>query len=59
MDEELFSVQIYTPGSDFAVGFNQNQFIAGRDGNEALLGFQPENPFQPQIDIFNGDSTLR
>lgn len=55
MDEELFSVQIYTPGSDFAVGFNQNQFISGRDGNEALLGLQPENPFQPQIDIFNGD----
>lgn len=58
MDEELFSIQVYTPGSDFAVGFNQNQFILGRDGNEALLGFQPENPFQPQIDVFNGDLEL-
>lgn len=58
MDEDLFSDQIYTPGTDFAVGFNQNQFISGRDGNETLLGFQPDNPGPLQIDIFNGDLEL-
>jgi hypothetical protein len=61
VDEELdlFSPQIYTPGSDIAVGFRPSQIILGRTGNDVLLGDQPltANPAQPQIDIFVGDFT--
>jgi hypothetical protein len=53
-------LQVYTPGSDLAAGFNQNQLIWGRAGNDALLGFQPveETPTQPQIDILVADVAL-
>jgi hypothetical protein len=53
-------LQVYTPGSDLAAGFNQNQLIWGRAGNDTLLGFQPveETPAQPQIDILVADVAL-
>ncbi len=52
-------LQTYTPNSDIAAGFNQNQIIWSRSGNDTLLGFQPltEIP-QPQIDVFIGDVAL-
>lgn len=60
MDEQLFTVQTYTPGSDLAVGFNPNQIIWGRTGNDVLLGEQPitVTPDQRLIDIFIGDLAL-
>lgn len=60
MEEQLFTVQIYTPNSDLAAGVRPRQFIAGRTGNDTLVGYQPTtaNPGQFQIDIFNGDLTI-
>lgn len=60
MDEEFFSTQTYTPGSDLAVGFKPNQIIWGRSGNDTFLGLQPltPEPGQSQIDIFIGDVAL-
>lgn len=62
MDEQLqlFTLQIYTPNSDLAAGIRLSQVIAGRTGNDTLLGYQPVNftPTQPQIDLFIGDITI-
>jgi Ca2+-binding RTX toxin-like protein len=51
---------IYTPNSDLATGFNPTQFIAGRTGNDTVIGFQPltATPGQLQIDILAGDFAL-
>jgi Beta-propeller repeat len=52
--------QLYTPGSDVAVGFESTQLVWGRSGNDVLLGFQPvvPNPFLLQLDILLGDLEL-
>jgi hypothetical protein len=56
MEDQLFAFTVYTPGSDLAAGFGTSpiEFISGRIGNEAYLGFQPltANPGQLKIDIF-------
>ena len=54
MQNQLFTLQIYTPGSDIAAGVRPSQIIGGRTGNDALLGFQPisAQPGQTQIDLF-------
>lgn len=62
MDEDfgLLSPQLFTPGSDIAIGFRLSQTILGRVGNDVLLGYQPttSTPTQPQVDILFGDFTL-
>jgi hypothetical protein len=66
MDEELellsnfLSPQIYSPGSDIAVGSKPSQIILGRVGNDTLIGNQPStaNPARPQIDILLADFPL-
>ena len=60
MDEEFFTVQTYTPGSDLAVGFNPNQIILGRSGNDTDLGYQPieDSPDRVLIDVLIGDLAL-
>ncbi|MGF1481199.1 MAG: SBBP repeat-containing protein [Cyanophyceae cyanobacterium] len=57
MEEELFTVQTYNPGSDVAAGFVPSQIIYGRTGNDTFLGEQsmPANPNELQVDIFLGD----
>jgi Beta-propeller repeat/RTX calcium-binding nonapeptide repeat (4 copies) len=49
--------QLYTPGSDIAVGFETGQLNWGRTGNDFMLGFQKVNPgFNPtQVDYLLGD----
>ncbi|MBV9390135.1 MAG: SBBP repeat-containing protein [Chroococcidiopsidaceae cyanobacterium CP_BM_ER_R8_30] len=32
---------VYTPGSDIAEGYQQNQVIWGREGNNTVIGYQP------------------
>ncbi|WP_084544454.1 SBBP repeat-containing protein [Chroogloeocystis siderophila] len=51
------SLNLYTPGSDLAAGFRQNQLIAGRYGNDVLIGLDPvaDNSSQLQFDIFLAD----
>jgi hypothetical protein len=60
MENELFSPQLFTPGSDIAIGFRPSQLILGRVGNDVVLGYQPDspNPAQPQVDILFGDFPL-
>jgi Beta-propeller repeat len=62
MDEELelFSVQVYTPGSDIATGFKPSQIIWGRTGNDVVVGNQPPTtiPNQTRIDILLGDVAI-
>jgi hypothetical protein len=56
--EQLETIQqLYTPGTDIAVGFESTQLVWGRTGNDVILGFQPvvPNPFIPQLDIMIGD----
>lgn len=58
MEEDLlFTLQLFTPGSDIAVGFRPSQSIFGRTGNDVLLGFQPptSTPGQAQFDVLFGD----
>ncbi|KST62481.1 SBBP repeat-containing protein [Mastigocoleus testarum] len=52
-----FTIQVYTPGSDLAVGTAKNQLIYARDGNDTLIGFNPydNQPNEIQIDILVGD----
>jgi hypothetical protein len=59
-DLNLLSLQLFTPGSDLAIGFRPSQTILGRVGNDVLLGYQPttSTPTQPRIDILFGDFTL-
>ncbi|MBD3884966.1 SBBP repeat-containing protein [Phormidium tenue FACHB-886] len=60
MEDQLFSLQLFTPGSDIAIGFRPSQVIFGRTGNDVVLGYQPTtpNPTQPQIDTLLGDFTI-
>ncbi|HEY9740689.1 MAG TPA: SBBP repeat-containing protein [Coleofasciculaceae cyanobacterium] len=60
MEDQLFSPQLFTPGSDIAIGFRPSQLILGRVGNDVVLGYQPDapNPDQPQVDILLGDFPL-
>jgi Ca2+-binding RTX toxin-like protein len=60
MEDELFTFQVFTPGSDIAIGFRPSQVIWGRTGNDVLLGYQPTtpNPSQLQIDILLGDLAI-
>lgn len=55
------TTQTYTPGSDVAVGFQPNQIIWGRSGNNTLLGYQPltANPDQQRIDFLVGGTPLQ
>jgi len=54
---ESFEAQLYTPGSDIAIGFRPSQLIWGRSGNDVLLGYQPTRPdrSQSRIDLLIGD----
>jgi hypothetical protein len=58
--DELFTLQVYTPGNDLAAGFQLRQVIWGRSGNDTLLGFQPSQVTQGQfqIDLFIGDVAI-
>lgn len=58
--EELFTFQIFTPGSDIAIGFRPSQIVWGRTGNDVLLGYQPTapEPDQLQLDILLGDLAI-
>ncbi len=62
MEDELFSLtlQLFTPGSDIAIGFRPSQLIWGRTGNDVLLGYQPvtPEPDQLQLDILLGDLAI-
>lgn len=53
-DLPQFALQTYTPGSDLAAGFRQNQLIVGRQGNNNFIGLNPvvTDPNQPNIDAF-------
>ena len=53
-DIPQLSIQVYTPGTDLAAGFGQNQIIVGREGNNDFIGLNPveANPNQPNIDVF-------
>ncbi|GAB1544688.1 hypothetical protein NUACC21_73640 [Scytonema sp. NUACC21] len=53
----LFSLQIYTPGSDIAVGSQPNQTIIGRTGNDFVFAYQPltTTADQRRIDVLLGD----
>ncbi len=48
------TIQTYTPGSDLAAGFRQNELDVGRQGNNNFIGLNPvePNPNQPNIDVF-------
>ncbi|HBL10887.1 MAG TPA: hemolysin [Cyanobacteria bacterium UBA11162] len=52
-----FTLQVYTPGSDFAAATAKNQVIYARDGNDTLIGFNPfdNKPGHLQIDVLIGD----
>ena len=58
--EELLTFQLFTPGSDIAIGFSPNQLIWGRTGNDVLLGYQPIEPMSgaERIDILLGDLAI-
>jgi hypothetical protein len=60
VEDELFTLQLFTPGSDIAIGFRPSQSIFGRTGNDVLLGYQPPVPdsSQPQVDFLFGDFAL-
>lgn len=60
MEQPLFTLQTYTPGSDLAAGVRGSQILSGRTGNDTLLGYQPltATPSQTQIDILIGDLTI-
>lgn len=60
MEDELFTIQLFTPGSDIAIGFRPSQLVWGRTGNDVLLGYQPiaPNPEQLQVDILLGDLAI-
>lgn len=57
MEEELLTVQVFTPGSDISIGFRPSQIIWGRTGNDVLLGYQPLaiDPANVQFDVLLGD----
>jgi Ca2+-binding RTX toxin-like protein len=59
-DQPFLELQTYTPNSDIAAGFQQNQIIFARAGNDTLLGLQPNtaNPGQTQIDFLIGDLAI-
>jgi hypothetical protein len=59
-DQQFLELQTYTPNSDIAAGFQQNQIIFARAGNDTLLGLQPNtaNPGQTQIDFLIGDLAI-
>ncbi|MBD1915162.1 MULTISPECIES: SBBP repeat-containing protein [Cyanophyceae] len=60
MEENLFTFQLFTPGSDIAIGFRPSQIIWGRTGNDVLLGYQPTtpNPNPLQVDVLLGDLAI-
>lgn len=60
VENEVFTPQLFTPGSDIAIGFRPSQIIWGRTGNDVLLGYQSSASeyAQPQIDILIGDFAL-
>lgn len=60
MSNPEFTVNAYGPSSDVAAGFQPNQSILGREGNDTLIGFNPtaDNPGQEQIDVLVGDLPL-
>lgn len=57
MDDNDFNLQTYTPGSDISAGFEKNQAVWGRTGNDIILGYQPilNDVSQSNIDILIGD----
>jgi len=60
MEDTLFTLQLYTPGSDISIGFRSSQIIWGRTGNDVLLGYQPTvpHPNSTQIDLLIGDLAI-
>ncbi|MGF1499075.1 MAG: SBBP repeat-containing protein [Elainellaceae cyanobacterium] len=60
MENELFTFQLFTPGSDIAIGFRPSQVVWGRTGNDVLLGYQPVTlePDQQQFDALLGDLAI-
>lgn len=60
MEQTLLNPQVFTPGSDIAIGFRPSQTIWGRTGNDVLLGYQPSNLdlTELQYDVFLGDLAI-
>lgn len=60
MEDELITPQLFTPGSDIAIGFEPNQIIWGRTGSDVLLGYQPiaPDPASSQLDTLLGDLAI-
>jgi len=60
MENELFTFQLFTPGSDIAIGFRASQIVWGRTGNDVMLGSLSNVPngTQSQIDILLGDLAI-
>lgn len=58
--DEFLTPQLFTPGSDIAIGFRPSQIVWGRTGNDAVLGYQPpaSQTVQPQLDILIGDLAI-
>lgn len=50
-----FTIQAYTPGTDTAIGWQRNQIIWGREGNDDVFGFDRFAAGQQQIDLLIGD----
>lgn len=60
MEENLFTFQLFTPGSDIAIGFRPSQIVWGRTGNDVLLGYQPitADSDQLRVDVLLGDLAI-
>ncbi len=54
---KLLNIVAVTPGSDITFCSQKSEIIWGRDGNDTLLGFDPNTntPGQWKIDVFIGD----
>lgn len=58
--------QLFTPGSDVAIGFRPDQFVWGRTGNDVVIGYQadskqarfPQGKVPTQTDILIGDLAI-
>lgn len=66
MENELISnieipitFQLFTPGSDIAIGFRPDQFVWGRTGKDFVIGYQAAfEDAKPQTDILVGDLAI-
>lgn len=57
---EPLTFQLFTPGSDIAIGFRPDQFVWGRTGNDVVMGYQRDagRKGRSQADILIGDLAI-